>query len=114
MREPWMMFTKTQGQELIDNTISEWITLNNTNGRKFINKTDTSKYIFLPAAGYWYYSESYGSTYYLDGSLAQYWSITGDSSYTSYAWYIQFLNDRLRTEIGNRGDGQSIRPVRPW
>ena len=38
-----MMFTKDQGQELIDNTTSEWITLNNTNGRKFINKTDTAE-----------------------------------------------------------------------
>ena len=105
-----MMFTKEQAQELIDNTTSTWTTINGMNGRKFINKKDDSKYIFLPAAGYWYYSESYGSTYYLDGHLAQYWATT--SSDSSNTWYIQFLNDRLRTEIGNRSQGQSIRAVR--
>src|SRR5574344_1810477 len=45
------MFTKTQGQELIDNTTSEWTTINGVNGRKFINKSDSNKYIFLPAGG---------------------------------------------------------------
>ena len=49
MREPWMMLTKDQGQELIGNTTSTWNSINGVNGRKFTNKTDTSKYIFLPA-----------------------------------------------------------------
>ena len=51
----WRMPTSTEFQELIDNTTNEWITnFNDTgvNGRKFTSKTDTSKYIFIPAAGY--------------------------------------------------------------
>ena len=54
MGKPWMMFTKEQAQELIDNTTYEWTTINGVNGRKFTSKTDSSKYIFLPAAGVWY------------------------------------------------------------
>ena len=53
MGEPWMMFTKDQGQELIDHTTSTWTTINGVNGRKFTSKTDSSKYIFLPAGGRW-------------------------------------------------------------
>ena len=45
MGEPWMMFTKDQGQELIDNTTSEWTTVNGVNGRKFTSKADSSKLI---------------------------------------------------------------------
>ena len=47
------MFTHTQGQELIDNTTSAWTTIKGVNGRKFTSKTDSSKYIFLPAGGGW-------------------------------------------------------------
>ena len=50
MGEPWMMPTHTQVLELRhrDNTTSEWTSLNGVNGRKFTNKKDSSKYIFLP------------------------------------------------------------------
>ena len=53
MGEPWMMFTKDQGQELIDHTTSTWTTINGVNGRKFTSKTNSSKYIFLPSASTW-------------------------------------------------------------
>ena len=53
MGEPWMTPTYDQGLEMIDNTDSEWTTINGVNGYKFFNKTDFSKYIFLPAAGKW-------------------------------------------------------------
>jgi hypothetical protein len=47
----WKMPTAEQCQELIDNTNNEWTTVNNVDGYKFTNKTDSSKYIFIPAAG---------------------------------------------------------------
>lgn len=47
----WEMPTNTQFRELVDNTDNEWAVVNNVNGYKFTNKTDSSKYIFLPAAG---------------------------------------------------------------
>ena len=53
MGSPWKMFTQAQGQELIDGTNSTWTTINGVNGRKFTSKTDSSKYIFLPAGGFY-------------------------------------------------------------
>ena len=47
------MPTKDQCQELINGTNYTWTSINKVNGRKFISNTDTSKYIFIPAAGYW-------------------------------------------------------------
>ena len=55
MGDEWRMPTYAEFYELFDNTTNEWITnFNNTgvNGRKFTSKTDTSKYIFIPASGY--------------------------------------------------------------
>lgn len=49
MGSQWKIFTQTQGQELIDGTNSTWTSINGVNGRKFISKTDSTKYIFLPA-----------------------------------------------------------------
>ena len=48
----YKMPTKTQFEELIDETDNEWTSINGVNGFKFTNKLDSSKYIFLPAAGY--------------------------------------------------------------
>ena len=47
----WHMPTPNQFQELIDNTIHFWTTLDGVNGMRFTSKTDTSKFIFIPAAG---------------------------------------------------------------
>ena len=68
MGSPWKMPTKNQCQELINNTTSIWTTINKVNGYKFTNKTDTSKYIFLQAGGYWNNANHYSdksSGYYL-------------------------------------------------
>ena len=51
----WRMPTRTECQELLENTDNEWVEdFNGTgvNGRKFTSKTDESKYIFIPASGY--------------------------------------------------------------
>ena len=48
----WRMPTRTEIQELLDNTTNEWFENFNGTGRKgykFISKADTSKYIFIPA-----------------------------------------------------------------
>ena len=59
MGSPWKMFTQTQGQELIDNTNHTWTTIKGVNGRKFTSKTDSSKYIFLPAGGWYEFNRCY-------------------------------------------------------
>ena len=48
----WHMPTPNQFQELIDNTIHFWTTLDGVNGMRFTSKTDTSKFIFIPATGF--------------------------------------------------------------
>ena len=47
----WHIPKPEQIQELIDNTLGEWIAQDGVNGRLFISKKDTVKYIFIPAAG---------------------------------------------------------------
>lgn len=48
----WHMPDPNQFQELIDNTKHIWVALDNVNGMKFTSKKDTSKFIFIPAAGF--------------------------------------------------------------
>ena len=51
----WRMPTEAEFQELLNGTTNEWIADykgTGVNGRKFTSKKDTSKYIFIPAAGY--------------------------------------------------------------
>ena len=47
----WHMPTPDQISELIYNTTSEWVELDGVNGRLFTSNKDTSKSIFIPAAG---------------------------------------------------------------
>ena len=107
-----MMPTITQCQQLIDNTISTWTTINRVNGYIFISKTDTSNYIFLPASG--------------SCNERDYHSVTKAGRYlsTGYSTSFAFTNQRLdftsssvATGAGTSYYGHSIRPVapkRPW
>ena len=110
-----MMFTYDQGLELIstDDTTSEWITLNGVNGRKFINKTDSSKYIFISAGGYWS-----GAELHIAGEYGEYWSSTWIDSDRPQARCL-YVNSRESYIYGNYGVyyGHPIRPIappRPW
>lgn len=104
------MPTSDDFQELLENTEDEWIiNFNGTgvNGRKFISKTDTSKYIFIPAAGNCYYDSVLDVGYY-----GYVWSSSLSASYPNYAWYLGFHSDNCYVSYGNdRYDGQSVRGV---
>lgn len=100
----WHMPTKTQMEELVANTNNEWTTVNNVNGYKFTSKTDSSKYIFLPAAGDW----GYGSQYDV-GSRGYYWSSTPRDS--SRANDLYFLSGDGSVSDYYRRYGYSVRPV---
>ena len=54
------MPTKAQFEELRSGTNNEWATINGIAGHKFTNKTDSSKYIFIPSAGYFTDGSSFG------------------------------------------------------
>ena len=47
----WRMPTYKDFYELLENTTSEWTTINGINGYKFVSKRN-GNFIFLPAAGY--------------------------------------------------------------
>ena len=107
MGEPWMMFTKTQADELINNTTYEYTTVNGINCGKFINKIDSSKYIFLPAAGYWdvaYHDRA--------GLSGHYWSTLWYSS--TNTWSLYFYYGDLNMTDARRRYGRSIRAIRLW
>lgn len=57
------MPTLDQTIELISNTNTEWTTIDGVIGRKFISKKDSSKYIFIPAVGYFSYSSQHDMNY---------------------------------------------------
>ena len=105
----WRLPTKDEIQELIDNTDSEWVEdFNGTgvNGRKFTSKTNTSKYIFIPAAGVCGDGSVYNVGYY-----GYVWSSSLGTSYSANAWYLYFNSGSCYMSYSNRCDGLSVRGV---
>ena len=98
------MPTQTQIQELIGETNSEWTTIDGVTGRKFTNKTDSSKYIFIPAAGY--FSNGSRSS---KGSGGGVWS----SSLISIddAYYLDFGSSNVGPVSYHRYGAFSVRGV---
>ncbi len=101
------MPTQTDFQELIDNTTNEWTQMSSVNGWKFTSKTDTSKYIFIPAAGY-----CGGGSVNVVGSIGGVWSSSLLTSGPSNAWGLSFNSDVCRMDGSYRCYGRSVRPVR--
>lgn len=103
--EDWCMPTKEQADELYINCTWEWTIVNGVNGGKFTSKTNGNS-IFLPAAGYRYYSGLWET-----GNVGSYWS--SHSPYNSnYAYGIHFHSNNGYCDYYYRGDGSSVRPVR--
>ena len=103
------MPTQDDIQELIDNTIHEWVenfNNSNVNGMKFISKTDESKYIFIPAAGNYDNGSVDGV-----GKYGLIWSSSLYSSYTHNAWNLLLIVVVCRMYDGYRCFGRSVRPV---
>jgi hypothetical protein len=99
------MPTLTQCQELVSGTNSEWTTIDGVAGRKFTNKTDSSKYIFIPAAGYF----NNGSRRY-EGSGGYVWS---SSLYGIFsALYLYFSYSYVTTLSSYRYYAFSVRGVK--
>ena len=106
----WRMPTKDEFQELLKETTNEWITNYNgtgINGWKFISKTDTSKYIFIPAAGDCY-NGSVGNV----GNGGCVWSSSLNTSEPSNAWGLYFNSGNYYVSNDNRFNGWSVRGVR--
>ena len=103
----WRMPTRDEIQELIDNTDSEWATINGRNGRKFTSRIDMSKYIFIPAAG-----DCYDGSVYNAGDDGYVWSSSLSTSYPDLAWDLYFDSVDCDVDYNNRYHGLPVRGVR--
>ena len=105
----YRMPTQDDFQELIDETDNEWVEDFNgsgVSGYKFTSKSDSSKYIFLPAAGYCYDSNLFNV-----GGEGGYWSSSLDADDPYRAGYLFFTDGEVFMHYNNRCYGFSVRPV---
>lgn len=106
----WHIPTKEQFEELIENTNYSWETISGSNIAKFTSKTDSSKYIYLPAAGY----ESGPSTY-MVGNACFCWASNpyNNPDYPSLYQAYNFIanSDDIKVNKQDVSVGYPIRPV---
>ena len=98
----WRMPTRTEIQELLNNTTHEWFDNFNGTGRKgykFISKADTSKYIFIPASG-----ERDGDNVWDTNLSCHLWSSSLYTSNPNCANNLYFLNPEGNTKPYPYGD----------
>ena len=109
MGNDWRMPTDADFQELVKNTDSEWIVGYNgsrVNGRKFMSKKNSNS-IFIPAAGSCVDGEVYDV-----GDYGSVWSSSLNTSFPSYAWYLDFGSSDCNVNNYRRYNGKPVRGVR--
>ena len=105
----WRMPSFEQIKELYNNTDNTWVDDfegTGVSGRKFTNKKDSSKFIFLPATGY-----RYGTSLIYAGSYGYYWSRTLGTDYPSNAYNLGFSSGSVSWGSSSRSNGRTVRPV---
>ena len=102
----WHMPSSEQIQELIDNTTNTWTTQDGVNGRLFTSKSDSSKSIFVPAAGY-----AWDGSISSSGSLGLVWSSMLLTDYVRYGQYLNFTSSEVCLYDSARSYGRSVRGV---
>ena len=100
------MPTPTQIQELIDNTTSEWINYDGVKGVAFTSKDDTSKSIFIPAAG-----SAWNGLVYDGGIYGHVWSSMLSSYDFNYGNHLNLCSEDIYVGIELRDAGFSVRGV---
>ena len=114
MGDEWRMPTKADFQELIDNTDHEWVENFNesgVNGIKLTSKADTSKYIFIPAAGFIDSSSCNGGPL-TQGAYVTVWSSSLYESEPDQACDMRTDNGaRISVSPNNRYRGAVVRGV---
>ena len=103
----WVMPTMDELNELrdTDNCTCTWTTQNGINGYQVTSKSNGNS-IFLPAAGYRYFSDLY-----VAGSDGGYWSSSLSAGFSDNAYVLYFGSDGIDWSNNNRGIGRSVRPV---
>ena len=102
----WHMPTPEQCQELIDNTTSEWTTQDGVNGRLFTSKKDSSRSIFIPAAG-----DAWDGSVRIRGDDGSVWSSMLSASNVRYGQSLDFDSDYVGLDGYDRNGGLSVRGV---
>lgn len=101
----WRMPTDEEFDELRDNCIWNWTTVNGKAGYE-VTSTLNGNSIFLPAAGVRYRSLLDG-----DGSEGDYWSSSLYKSYSYLARSLSFNSGNHDSDYDFRRNGRSVRPV---
>lgn len=102
----WHIPTPDQLRELIYNTENTWTTSNGVKGMRFTSKKDSSKFIFIPAAGnVWNGSADNGET---DGFI---WASALSDRYVDYAQNMLFYNADAYVSQSFREAGLPVRGV---
>lgn len=104
----WHMPTRAQVGELVTETTYTWETnFNNSgiNGAKFTNKTDSTKYIFIPAAGYFVN----GNLNYVN-TQARCWGSVPNG--INYAYMLYADSTQKWSDCYERKEGYPVRPVK--
>lgn len=104
MGAPWRMPTQVQMNEMMVKCTFEWTQQNGVNGVRVTGPN--GHYIFLPAAGNLWNTESRGF-----GSEGSYWTSTVYPSDTRDAYDMQFHPDSKKISFSRRYDGRSVRAV---
>ena len=102
----WQTPSKSQWDELLQNTTNQWTTKNGVAGRLFTSKKN-GQTLFLPAAGY-----RWGSGLTSAGAGGFYWSSSLYTDYPYDAWYFYFHSGYYGMNYGSRYFGRSVRAVR--
>lgn len=107
----WRMPSPEEFKELYDACDTTWVTNYNSsgkNGRLFTLKTDPSKQLFFPAAGY-----ANSSSMSEVGSYGNYWCSSLYTSYSHYAYNLGFDSSVVDQDYASRAIGRSIRGFIP-
>ena len=103
----WHMPTPKQITELIYNTMNTWITQDEVNGMKFASKKDSSKFIFIPVAGY-----AWHSSFFSGGTNGFIWSsMSSKDSVDSGQLLGVYLGGAYLGSLSSRYYGFSVRCV---
>ena len=102
----WHMPSPTQIQELLDNTTNTWTTQDGVNGRLFTSKSDSSKSIFIPAAG-----DAADGSVRNSGGYGLVWSSMLGTDLVSYGQYLYFYSGFVGLDSLSRYNGLSVRGV---
>ena len=102
----WHMPSPKQIQELIDNTTSTWEEMDGVKGRLFTSKSDTSKSIFIPAAGF-----AYDGIVFSGGRYGHVWSSVLSAYHIGYGQYLYICPGYASLDDYHRSFGFSVRGV---